>query len=192
MPVKKAQQPLRVGLVSDTHDRCEPKLLELFDGLSLVLHAGDIGETALSWLRERHEVRAVKGNNDVGAWAENLPGARVEEVGGLRVLIIHELGTVERPTSQVQFLLAAERPHLVLSGHSHKPLLAEREGVFYVNPGSAGPKRFSLPRVAGWLDVDDARATVKLFSLEGPKLSPFDEKTFRAPSAPAAYPRRHG
>jgi len=179
-------------LVSDTHDRCEPKLLELFDGIELVLHGGDIGEAALAWLRERHDLRAVRGNNDVGPWAEELPGARVEKIGGLRVLMIHELGTVEHPSSQVQFLLAAERPHLVLTGHSHKPLLAERDGVLYVNPGSAGPKRFSLPRVAGWLDVDEAKVTVKLFSLEEKKLRPFDSKSFRAPFAPAAYPRPHG
>jgi putative phosphoesterase len=179
MPSKKA---LRVGLISDTHDRIDERLIELFTGIELVLHAGDIGPKAFAWLDERYDLRAVKGNNDAGAWELDLPGARVEVLDGLRVLLIHELGTVEKPASQVQFLLAAEKPDLVLSGHSHQPRLAERDGVVYVNPGSAGPKRFSLPRMAGWLDITAGDFEVALFDLEKPKL--------KAPYERAAYPRR--
>ncbi len=179
MPSKKA---LRVGLISDTHDRIDDRLTGLFEGVERVLHAGDIGPKAYDWLMQRHDLRAVKGNNDVGAWAKDLPGARVEVIDGLRVLLIHELGTVERPSSQVQFLLAAEKPGLVLSGHSHQPRIAEKAGVLYVNPGSAGPKRFKLPRVAGWLDVAAARVEITLFDLERPTLT--------TPVARAAYPRR--
>jgi putative phosphoesterase len=177
MPPKKAR---RVGLISDTHDRVDEKLPELFDGIELVLHGGDIGERAYGWLSERHQLRAVKGNNDVGAWAKPLPGARVEVIEDFRVLIIHELGTVERPSTQVQFLLAAEKPDLVLTGHSHQPRLAERDAVIYVNPGSAGPKRFKLPRVAGWLDVGASSVEITLFDLESPKLkAPFERATYR-------------
>lgn len=179
MPSKKAQ---RVGLISDTHDRIDEKLIELFTGIELVLHAGDIGPKAYAWLDERYDLRAVKGNNDTGAWELDLPGARVEVVEGLRVLMIHELGTVEKPSAQTQFLLAAEQPDLVLSGHSHQPRFAERDGVVYVNPGSAGPKRFTLPRVAGWLELTEKDFTVTLFDLEKAKL--------KAPYERATYPRR--
>jgi putative phosphoesterase len=180
MPSKKA---LRVGLISDTHDRIDDHLEKIFDGIELVLHAGDIGPKAFAWLDERYDLRAVKGNNDTGVWnIEGLPGARVEVIDGLRVLMIHELGTVEHPSSQVEFLLAAEKPDLVLTGHSHKPRLAEKDGVLYVNPGSVGPKRFSLPRVAGWLELTAKELTVTLFDLEKPKLTtPFERAT---------YPRR--
>ncbi len=162
-----APRQVRVGVVSDTHDRFDAALLELFAGVNLILHAGDIvGPQVLEQLGALAPVRAVRGNNDFGPWAEQLPAARVERIAEVPVLVVHILGTVEEPTSAVRFLLEAEKPKVVISGHSHQGLLQHQGGVLYFNPGSAGPARFKLKPAAGLLTLEAGRVHAELFALE--------------------------
>jgi putative phosphoesterase len=157
----------KVGVVSDTHGMFDEKLSRLFEGVSLILHGGDVGSPqVLTQLTEIAPVRAVAGNNDVGPWARELPAARVERIDGVPVLVIHELGTPDEPTVKVQFLLQAEAPRVVVSGHSHKGELVEHSGRLFVNPGGAGKKRFKLLRSAAVLEVSANALTARLYSLE--------------------------
>lgn len=157
----------KVGVVSDTHGMFDEKLVRLFEGVSLILHGGDIGDPAvLTRLTEIAPVRAVQGNNDTGPWARELPAARVERISGVPVLVVHELGKPSEPNVKVQFLLQAESPRVVVSGHSHKGELVEVDGRLFVNPGGAGKKRFKLLRSAAVLEIDSARIRARLHSLE--------------------------
>ena len=161
----------KVGIVSDTHGMFDEKLARLFAGVSLILHGGDIGEpSVLTRLTEIAPVRAVAGNNDTGPWARELPAARVERIDGVPVLVVHELGRASEPNVKVQFLLQAEEPRVVVSGHSHKGELLEHEGRLFVNPGGAGKKRFKLLRSAAVLELGKKRVTARLHSLESDAL----------------------
>jgi uncharacterized protein len=158
---------VRLGVVSDTHDRFNPALGKLFSGADFILHAGDIvGPEVLEALEKIAPVRAVRGNNDAGDWAEALPAARVERFEDVPVLVVHILGTVAEPTLAVQFLLEAEKPRVVVSGHSHQPLLELKGGMLFFNPGSAGPARFKLTPAAGLLTISKGRAHAELYALE--------------------------
>jgi putative phosphoesterase len=156
----------RIGVVSDTHGLYEPKLAALFEGVSLILHGGDIGKGVLAQLQALAPVRAVAGNNDVGDDAQ-LPAARVERVGQVPILVVHDLGSPAQPPLRVTFLMEAEQPRVVVSGHSHKGLLRVEGGVLFVNPGGAGKKRFKLPRTAAVLEVSDTQVLARLHALEG-------------------------
>jgi uncharacterized protein len=161
----------KVGVVSDTHGMFDEKLVRLFEGATLILHGGDVGAAAvLTRLTEIAPVRAVAGNNDTGPWARELPAARVERIDGVPMLVVHELGKPAEPTVKVQFLLQAESPRVVISGHSHKGELVEHEGRLYVNPGGAGKKRFKLLRSAAVLEVDAKGVKARLHSLESEAL----------------------
>lgn len=156
-----------LGVVSDTHDRFDPALPKLFAGVDCILHAGDIvGPEILRLLGEIAPVRAVRGNNDVGPWTKDLPAARVERLGGVPILIVHILGSVDAPTSAVQFLLEAEQPRVVITGHSHQGLLQVKDGRLFFNPGSAGPARFKSKPAAGKLTIDGPRIHGELYALE--------------------------
>lgn len=162
-----ATASVQVGVVSDTHDRFDPALRKLFAGVDFILHAGDIvGPEVLQALEAIAPVRAVRGNNDDGAWAEPLPAARVERFLEVPVLVVHILGSVEEPTLAVRFLLEAERPRVVISGHSHAPLLQVKDRMLFFNPGSAGPARFKLKPAAGLLTIEEGRVRGELFALE--------------------------
>ncbi len=163
-----ASAKVRLGVVSDTHDQLHPALQGLFTGVDFILHAGDIvGPAVLQALEGFAPVRAVRGNNDDGPWAQSIPAARVERFAGIPVLIIHILGTVAEPTHAVRFLLEAERPRVVVSGHSHQGLLQLKDGILYFNPGSAGPPRFKLKPSAGLLHLEQGVIRAELFALEG-------------------------
>src|SRR5438105_4466440 len=111
----------KIGVVSDTHGMFDAKLTRMFEGVSLILHAGDVGANdVLTKLSEIAPVRAIAGNNDTGPWASQLPAARVEKISGLPVLIVHALGSARDPELKARFLLEAENPRIVVSGHSHK------------------------------------------------------------------------
>jgi putative phosphoesterase len=166
----------RIGVVSDTHGMFDAKLTRMFQGVSLILHAGDVGDNdVLTRLSEVAPVRAIAGNNDTGPWARQLPAARVERLGKLPVLIVHALGTVREPDLKVQFLLEAEKPRIVVSGHSHKGALEVHEGRLYVNPGGAGKKRFKLIRSAAVLEVGAKQVKATLRSLESDALDVLQE-----------------
>ncbi|BDG07844.1 metallophosphoesterase family protein [Anaeromyxobacter paludicola] len=165
---------MRLGLVSDTHDLVDGHLHRLFAGCERILHGGDVAdEDVLQELSLLAPVVAVRGNNDAGRWADALPELRVVEVGALRALLVHQLPSPDRPDPAVVRAIAREHADLVLFGHSHRPLVTRAGGVLFVNPGSAGPRRFSLPRTAGLLDVEGRRARISLFELSGEAPVPF-------------------
>ena len=158
---------MRVGLVSDTHVLFDPGLQPLFSGCDLILHAGDVTrQSVLSALGELAPVWAVRGNNDLGPFGESLPRTATVPLGELSAFVVHELGHPERPVPAVRRILAQAGCQLVLLGHSHRPLVQLHQGVLFVNPGSAGPRRFSLPRTAGLLNVDGRRVRLELHALD--------------------------
>jgi len=152
----------RVGVISDTHDLVRPEALRALRGCDLVLHAGDIcGPDVLQALREIAPVIAVRGNNDHGPWADALPETAIVELGAVSVLMVHDIKTL-RPG-------ATRAVRVVISGHSHRPLKEVRDGVLYFNPGSAGPRRFTLPVSLGRLDVTGDRVRTTLVDLGRPR-----------------------
>jgi uncharacterized protein len=163
---------VRAGLVSDTHGLFEPRLVELFAGCDVLLHAGDVvGPAILRDLARLAPLHAVRGNNDVGPDDGALPELAWVELGALTALVVHEIGSPARLAPPVRSALALRPAHIVVHGHSHRPGAAVEAGLLFVNPGSAGRRRFSLPRAAGLLDVDGRRATVRLFDLASARLT---------------------
>lgn len=160
---------MKLALVSDTHGLTDPKLVGLFRGCERVLHAGDMVTTpVLDALARVAPVTAVRGNNDVAPPFERMPETILLPVGELRLLVIHDLGDRVKPRPRAGAALAREKPHIVVHGHSHRPGAAVHAGRLFVNPGSAGPQRFTLPRTAAILTVDGRRASVTFFELSGP------------------------
>jgi uncharacterized protein len=142
-----AKSLLRVALVSDTHNLLRPELLAFVEGADAIVHAGDICDQAvLDTLAAIAPLTAVRGNNDHGAWADALPVQTTVDVGGARLAVVHELPDLRGDP-------AAEGIAVVVSGHSHKPALETRDGVMFVNPGSAGSRRFKLPISAAMLTI---------------------------------------
>ena len=130
---------LSVGLISDTHGLVRPEALAALAGSAHIVHAGDIGDPAvLEALARIAPVTAVRGNNDLGAWAKNLRERETLEIDGTRIYVIHDLAQLELDPAAAGF-------DVVVSGHSHRPAEERRGGALYVNPGSAGPRRFKLP-----------------------------------------------
>jgi uncharacterized protein len=142
-----SRNPLRVALVSDTHNLVRPELLRFVEGCDAIVHAGDIcDQSVLDVLAAVAPLTVVRGNNDRGAWAEALPVQTALEIGGMKIAVVHELPDLRGDP-------AREEVALVVSGHSHKPACETRDGVIYVNPGSAGPRRFKLPVTAAMLTI---------------------------------------
>lgn len=169
---------VRLGVLSDTHDRFDAALPGLFAGVDFILHAGDvIGPGILEQLSAIAPVRAVRGNNDVGEWADSLPAARVERFLGVPVLMLHILGTVEEPTLAAQFLIEAEKPRVVISGHSHTARLQLKDDRLFFNPGSAGPARFKSKPAAGLLTFEGGRIHAQLFALLDGTARPVESQT---------------
>jgi putative phosphoesterase len=146
---------MRIGLISDTHGLLRPEALKFLRGADYIIHAGDIGDPEiLEHLKELAPVTAVRGNNDTAAWARKIPLRANLEMGGVVIHVVHEIA--DRRASSAR---------IVVSGHSHKPMVEEREGVLYVNPGSAGPRRFTLPIAAGELRIKGASVRAKIKEL---------------------------
>jgi hypothetical protein len=154
-----------VGLVADTHGLLDPALPAALAGCAVVLHAGDVtGPAILEGLARIARTVAVRGNNDAGPFGESLPAWALVELGAIRALLVHE-ATPGRPGRALARLLARERPQLVVHGHSHRPGAARPEGLLFVNPGSAGPRRFSLPRTIALLEVAGRRVRTEWIDL---------------------------
>jgi len=164
---------MRVGLVADTHGLVDPALPEIFRGVDLVLHAGDVGKpSVLDALRTIAPVRAVRGNVDLEPPLDALPELAVVPLGDLVALLVHDVGS-RGPGPALRAALARERPRLVVHGHSHRPGTSVRDGMLLVNPGSAGPRRFSLPRTAALLSVQGRRVSIAFHDLSlGPAAPP--------------------
>lgn len=153
---------MRIGLLSDTHGMLRPEATAFLQGCDHLIHAGDIVDAAiLDRLRAIAPLTAVRGNNDFGPWAEDLRETERVELGGIAIYVIHDLHQVPRD-------LAAAGVRVVVSGHSHKPLIEERGGVLYANPGSCGPRRFTLPISAAELTIDRGRVRGRIVELVGP------------------------
>lgn len=153
-----------VGLISDTHGLLRPEALDLLRGSDFIVHAGDIGAPEIvAELARLAPVVAVRGNVDKGAWARSIPATDVLEVGGATLLyVLHNIDDLDLDPAAAGF-------HAVVYGHSHKPGVRWQDGVLYVNPGSAGPRRFSLPISIGRLVVDAGTVSAELIEV-GPNL----------------------
>jgi putative phosphoesterase len=134
-----AQSSYLLGLISDTHGLMRSEALDALQGSDLIIHAGDIGDPAvLESLATIALVRAIRGNNDRGAWAAKLPATEVVELGSHSIYVLHNLMELDLDPAAAGFIT-------VVCGHSHKPAVEKRGSVLFVNPGSAGPRRFKLP-----------------------------------------------
>lgn len=178
---------MRLGLVSDSHGLADPGLPGLFSGCDLILHAGDlVRPSVLVPLQAVAPVRAVRGNNDHGPGLDGLPELLRLVLDGVAVLVLHDLGSPARLHEAARRSLAAARPQVVVHGHSHRPAAVVHAGVLFVNPGSAGPRRFTLPRSAALLHLEARRARVELHDLASPGaplLAPALEVDLGAPPA---------
>ena len=151
---------LRVGLISDTHNLLRPEAIAFLRGCDHIVHAGDIiGPRILEQLATLAPLTAVRGNNDRGAWAAGLRETELVEIGGLFVYAIHDL-------AQLDIDPHAAGVDVVVSGHSHKPSIKMERGILFVNPGSAGPRRFKLPISLAFLEIADGVPKARLQVLE--------------------------
>ncbi len=150
----------RIGLISDTHGLLRKEALEALRGSELIIHAGDVGKPEiLEELRKIAPVVAVRGNVDTEPWAKALQETAVAEAGSVMIYILHDVNALDLNPRASGF-------HIVVSGHSHKPGKTERDGVLYINPGSAGPRRFQLPVTAARLNLGQVPYEVVFVDLE--------------------------
>jgi len=150
----------RIGVISDTHGLVRPQATEALKGSELIVHAGDIGKPeVLTALKSIAPVIAIRGNNDRAPWAKNLPDFLKLRVNGVGIYMIHNVNELELDP-------AAEGYRAVISGHSHKPSLTNVDGVMFLNPGSAGPRRFKLPVVVARLDIQKQKLRATIIELK--------------------------
>ncbi len=150
---------LRIGVISDTHGLLRPQALQALAGAQHLIHAGDVGgPEVLERLRTLAPVTAVRGNNDAGEWAAALPAAVTFELEGVRLHLLHDVAELALAPAEMGI-------RAVIAGHSHRPAMRESGGVLYLNPGSAGPRRFSLPVSVAWLEIDNATLQARLIDL---------------------------
>jgi len=150
-----------IGVIADTHGLVRPGVIDAFGGVERILHAGDVGNPeVLHALRCVAPVTAVRGNVDRGMWAEGLPETEVVEIGPIRVYVLHDLHRLDLDPAGAGF-------RAVISGHSHRPSAEERKGVLFLNPGSAGPRRFHLPVSVAILRRDGKFLKSEILELKG-------------------------
>lgn len=136
-----------IGLISDTHGLLRPSALRAMQGAELIIHAGDVGDAGLlDALKKIAPVVVVRGNVDTEQWAEALPITAVADAGATQIYVLHDVKQLDLNPKTAGF-------SIVVSGHSHQPGQTERDGVIYINPGSAGPRRFQLPITVARLDL---------------------------------------
>jgi putative phosphoesterase len=148
-----------LGVISDTHGLLRPEALEALRGCELIIHAGDVGDPRiLEALRDLAPVHAVRGNIDTGAWARELPETAEVRLASARIWVLHDL-------HRLVIDPAAEGFHAVISGHSHKPVVEKKNGVVFLNPGSAGPRRFRLPISLARCEIQGSSIRTELIDL---------------------------
>lgn len=150
-----------IGLISDTHGLLRPEALTALQGASLILHAGDVGNPDILDALERiAPVRAVRGNTDFGAVRDRLPDTHVVAVAdGVNVYLLHILDDLDLDP-------AAAGLKAVIYGHTHSPAIERRDGVWYINPGSAGPRRFKLPITVARMSVVGGELETEIVDIE--------------------------
>ncbi len=150
----------RIGLISDTHGLLRKEAVEALRGSELIIHAGDVGKPEiLEELKKIAPVVAVRGNVDTEPWAQALPETTVTKTGSVLIYVLHDVKTLDLNPAAAGF-------HIVVSGHSHKPAKTECDGVLYINPGSAGPRRFQLPVAVACLRLGGTPYEVEFVDLE--------------------------
>lgn len=150
---------MRIGVISDTHGLLRPEAQAALRGVDHILHAGDVGDPAiLDALREIAPVTAIRGNIDQAGACARLPATELVELDGHSIYMLHSLSDLDLDP-------AAAGISAVISGHSHQPKIEHRKGVLYFNPGSAGPRRFSLPISLGLLQVTENGVLPKLMEI---------------------------
>ena len=152
-----------VGVISDTHGLLRPEAVAALAGVERIVHAGDIGSPEVIAALERiAPVSAVRGNNDREAWAADIPDTEVVAVGDVSLYVLHDVHELDLDPRAAGFAA-------VIAGHSHQPRMDERDGVLYLNPGSAGPRRFKLPISLARLTITGTRLDARLVTLEIPR-----------------------
>jgi putative phosphoesterase len=150
---------MRVGVISDTHGLLRPEALQTLAGVDRILHAGDIGDPAiLDRLRAIAPLTAIRGNIDTAGTCALLPPTEVIELAGKLIYLIHD-------REDLDLNPAAAGIDVVITGHSHRAVVETLKGVLYLNPGSAGPKRFKLDTTLALLDIDESRLTSRIVTL---------------------------
>jgi hypothetical protein len=145
--VAQARNPKTIGLISDTHGLLRPQAMRALEGSDLIIHAGDVGDPEiLESLKILAPVFAVRGNVDTDPWALALPETEVIETDSATIYVLHDIHALDLDPVAAGF-------HIIVSGHSHKPTRTEHGGVLFLNPGSAGPRRFDLPVTIARLDL---------------------------------------
>jgi putative phosphoesterase len=154
-----------IGLISDTHGLLREEALRALKSSELIIHAGDVGKPEIiDTLKRIAPVVAVRGNVDTEPWASALPETEIVEAGAATIFVLHDVHALDLNPAAAGF-------HIVVSGHSHKPARTECDGVLYINPGSAGPRRFQLPVTLARLDLGQTPWKVDFLDLSS--------KTFR-------------
>jgi putative phosphoesterase len=148
-----------IGVISDTHGLLRPQALDALRGSDLIIHAGDVGRPEiLDPLRALAPTYVVRGNVDHGDWAERLPMTEIVHAGERMLYVLHNIADLDVDPSAAAFAA-------VIYGHSHQPAIETRDGVLYLNPGSAGPRRFSLPISLARITVSGGMLTPELVTL---------------------------
>ena len=138
---------MMIGIISDTHGLLRPEARERLAGVDHIIHAGDIGgPEVIAGLRELAPTTAIRGNVDKGQWADAHPHTESLTLGGRSIYVLHNLNELDLDP-------AAAGLDVVVSGHSHRPRIETVDGVLYLNPGSAGPRRFTLPIALATLEL---------------------------------------
>ncbi len=149
-----------IGIISDTHGLVRQEAIESLKGCELVIHAGDVGKPeVIHSLEEIAPVIAVRGNVDKGDWANTLPKTQVVEVSNIFIYVIHDIGELDLNPKAAGF-------NIVIYGHSHKPKKEIVDGIIYLNPGSAGPRRFNLPISLALMTIDRNAINVSFMELK--------------------------
>jgi hypothetical protein len=152
-------RPLRIGVLSDTHGLLRPQAVDALRGVDHIFHAGDVGDPAiLRTLRAIAPLTAIGGNVDVHGPCSDLPATEAAELAGRSFYLLHDLQALDLDPLAAGF-------SAVISGHSHEPQIEWQQGVLYFNPGSAGPRRFSLPVSLGFLRIDGERIEPQVIDL---------------------------
>jgi uncharacterized protein len=153
----------QLGIISDTHGLLRPQAIAALRGCDAIIHAGDVGApSVLEELRELAPLFVVRGNVDRDAWAENLPQAELLEMGNRSLYILRDLADLDLDPRTAQI-------HAVIFGHTHQPRIEWRQDVLYLNPGSAGPRRFNLPVTLALLDLRTGTLKPKIINLIAPE-----------------------
>jgi putative phosphoesterase len=150
---------IRIGVISDTHGLLRPEAVEKLAHVEQIIHAGDIGSPdVIAGLLKIAPVVAIRGNNDKGEWASDIPNDAVVTLGGRRIYVLHNVDELDLDPAAAGF-------DVVVSGHSHRPGAETKDGVLYLNPGSAGPRRFKLPIALAVLELTDDSVRPQIYEI---------------------------